>query len=41
MKQEIENSTAEYTVIGAGIMMIVDDRVNEYFYPGTREFILS
>ena len=41
LKNELESSTAEYTVIGAGVMMIPDDRFCEHFYKKTREFLMT
>lgn len=41
LKREIESSTAEYTIIGAGIQILPDDRPCEHFYPSTKKFLMS
>ena len=41
LKHEVESSTAEYTIIGAGIQILPDDRPCEHFYPGTKKFVMS
>lgn len=39
MKKELEESDARYTIIGAGITILPDDRWEEHFFENTREFI--
>lgn len=41
VRKEIEESTAEYTVIAAGVQVLTDDRINEMFFPRTRDFLIS
>lgn len=39
LKKEVEESTARYTIIGSGVTMLPDDRIEESFYKTTREFV--
>jgi hypothetical protein len=41
LKKEIEESTAEYTIIAAGVQILSDDRPCEHFYPKTKDFLLK
>lgn len=41
LKNEVESSSSEYTIIGAGVQILPDDRPCEHFYPETKKFVMS
>lgn len=41
LKDEVENSEAEYTIIGAGITMIAEDHFGEKLFPKTKRYITT
>lgn len=41
LKKEVEESTARFTIIGAGITMLPDDRWEEHFFASSREYVKS